>query len=81
MTGDRKVVIIITSFLNVTSITFLIVLSAYLVALFLFRTTLLSTLLEVFKLTMIGKLPSDRLDDRWLSNEKLIRFMFQVAFP
>ncbi|VDP91764.1 unnamed protein product, partial [Echinostoma caproni] len=43
-------------------------------------TTLLSTLLDVLKSTMIGKLPSDRMDDRWLSNEKLVRTMFQVRF-
>ncbi|TPP56499.1 hypothetical protein FGIG_02766 [Fasciola gigantica] len=41
-------------------------------------TTLLSTLLEVLNLTMVGRLPSDRVDDCWLSNEKLIRFMFQT---
>ncbi|KAF6776258.1 hypothetical protein AHF37_03947 [Paragonimus kellicotti] len=40
-------------------------------------TKLLFTLLDVMNATMIGNSPSDRLDNSWLSNEKLIHTLFQ----
>ncbi|KAA3681032.1 uncharacterized protein DEA37_0007041 [Paragonimus westermani] len=41
-------------------------------------TKLLFTLLDVMNATMISNSPSDRLDNSWLSNEKLIHTLFQT---